>query len=153
MAALDETTHQTMKCQRCSYDPDAVVERSWTFRIDKEVKSMNRAASNKGSRWSMAQYSKERKEWTSWMMLAKMNHRIPETLRKRRLLLTRVYGYRQRPYDLGNLIGGLKPALDAMVNVGILKNDTPEYLEDHYNQIKDDAKPGLLVLLEDIAWE
>lgn len=39
-------------------------------------------------------------------------------------------------YDPDNLVGSLKPVLDALRNVGYIFNDTPMWMEFHVEQIK-----------------
>jgi len=38
--------------------------------------------------------------------------------------------------DFGNLVGGCKPLLDAMKNVGLIYDDSIAYIQDTYTQLK-----------------
>ena len=69
---------------------------------------------------------------------------------KRRVTITR---YSSGTLDQGNLVGGCKPLIDAMVRLGLLVDDTPELLEDHYAQVKIPRKemPRTAVEIEDAA--
>ena len=42
----------------------------------------------------------------------------------------------QHPYDKDNLYGGLKPVLDALVNVGYLHSDSQKWLELEAQQVE-----------------
>lgn len=39
-----------------------------------------------------------------------------------------------RDMDYGNLVGGCKPVLDALVKVGVLYDDAPKWVREHYDQ-------------------
>jgi hypothetical protein len=52
---------------------------------------------------------------------------------KRKVTITR---HSAGTLDKGNLIGGCKPLLDALVRLGLLVDDSPEWLDDHYRQVK-----------------
>lgn len=55
--------------------------------------------------------------------------RIPPE--KRRIAITR---HGTKLLDYGNLVGGCKPLLDALVAEGVLYDDSPAWVEDHYQQ-------------------
>ncbi len=70
----------------------------------------------------------------------------------RRAWLTRHFGKRKRPYDLGNLIGAGKALIDGMVTLGFLIDDSPEYFLGSYHQEKAvDGKDYLTVRLEEVS--
>lgn len=54
--------------------------------------------------------------------------------------------------DNGNFIGGCKELIDELVKFGLLVDDKPKYLEDHYLQvlIRRPQKPFTVITLEDI---
>ena len=61
--------------------------------------------------------------------------------KKRMICFTRPYGGRVKQMDQDNFIGGCKPVLDALVKLGWIKDDSPQFVECIYNQIKfPDAK-------------
>jgi hypothetical protein len=63
----------------------------------------------------------------------------------------RYYGKRKRPFDRGNLAGGMKPLLDELVSAGWLVDDSPKFCQDHYAQEKSPSGSDyILVTLEDI---
>jgi hypothetical protein len=47
-----------------------------------------------------------------------------------------ITSYRSRLLDKGNLVGGCKPIPDALKALGWIKDDSPEWVDIHYDQIK-----------------
>lgn len=62
-------------------------------------------------------------------------------------MFTRTIPTGRATYDLANMIGGLKPVVDAMQDVGLLKNDSPAWFEGHYRQVVDKERPPQLTML------
>jgi hypothetical protein len=62
---------------------------------------------------------------------------------KKFITFTRIMGKRERLYDDDNLIGGLKPVRDALVDVGIIDNDNAASAEFIYRQVRGSAGPIL----------
>lgn len=137
-------------CRKCGHDPDAAVHDRWEFVVDREANSLNRSASNNGSRWAQAEYRRRREHWAWSFRAARINARIPSAATRRRVTLTRLYSKRQRDYDLDNLAGGLKVAVDAMVLEGLIIGDAPHQVEIHYAQERS-AVGGVRVLIEELA--
>lgn len=139
-------------CERCGHDPSARVVASWSFFVDKEVESLNAHRVNAGAKWQQAAYRRERNNWSSWMMLCKSNERVPTATAKRRVRLVRQYTGRQRAFDRDNLIGGMKPCVDAMVRAGILAGDAEQWAEIDYAQRKGgpNERSGLWVIVEEL---
>ena len=136
-------------CAKCGHDPEAQVSASWTFDIDREVHSLNgRSVNVKG--WRGGVYKRDRDAWQWALKVARINQRIPIATAKRRVTLTRHYSGKQREFDRGNLIGGCKMILDAMVRESLIVDDKAEYLEDHYGQERSDHS-GMSILLEELA--
>mgnify|MGYP001612439401 CR=1 FL=1 len=140
-------------CVKCGHDPDAAVRASWSFTIEREVKSLNDHNVNvKG--WRGAVYKKDRGAWVQWFQLMRVNHRIPLATGKRVVTLTRIMGSGQREFDRDNLHGGLKSALDAMVYTCLITGDSIAHATILYDQQRRSGpgvKPGLHVLLEELA--
>lgn len=135
-------------CIKCGFDPDATVLASWTFVLEHEVVSLNARVVNVGTaRW---RYAKERDAWSWLVRAAKLQHGITPAAGRRRLTLTRIYARGQRALDRDNLIGGMKPLVDAIAREGMLRDDTQAWAELHHDQ-----EPGtervVRVLLEDLA--
>lgn len=55
---------------------------------------------------------------------------------KREKKLIKIISYRKRLLDYGNLVGGAKPIPDALVALGWLWDDSPEWSEVVYEQVK-----------------
>lgn len=136
-------------CAYCGADPDEPRGDAWTWLIEKEASSLNARVFNAGARrW---EYARERDEWVEWFKLAIANHKVLRATCRRRLIITRLYGSRQRPFDYANFVGGCKPLVDAMVLTGLLLNDALGALEDHYRQERHERELGVRIYLEDLS--
>jgi hypothetical protein len=136
-------------CAFCGGDPEAAVAGRWEFFIERSASSLNDRLANVGAkRWA---YARERGEWLQWAQLARINGRIAKAKGKRRVVMTRFFGGRQRPFDYINLVGGAKSLVDALVLAELLVDDTPAQLEDHYRQLWHEAKSGVHIVIEEIA--
>ncbi len=76
---------------------------------------------------------------------------MPVAKRLRRVTLTRYYTGRSQRRDRGNLIGGMKPILDALVRQGFLVDDSEQWCEDHYAQVRHEMLAGVAVMLEELV--
>jgi Holliday junction resolvase RusA-like endonuclease len=47
-----------------------------------------------------------------------------------------VVSYRTRLLDRGNLVGGAKPVLDALKHFGLIRDDSPKWIEDIVRQVQ-----------------
>jgi hypothetical protein len=131
----------------CEFDPVAVVCDSWTFITDSYCPTQN---SLKGNTKGGHDYRKWRRHWEN--VFGDQFRAMPRSILRRRVTVTRHYGLRKRAYDRGNFIGGCKPLLDTMVNMGALFNDNAVFLEDHYLQLKSpDGIDRVTVLIEELA--
>lgn len=61
-------------------------------------------------------------------------HKIPRATGKRRIVWTRILGHGEQLFDRNNLIGGLKPVIDAAIAAGLLVDDSEEFYDDDYRQ-------------------
>lgn len=134
-------------CALCGGDPDAEVLRSWSFTVPIEPTSQNRIGHNAG--WARHDYRRLRQTWEKAMMVANF---VPRASGPRRVILTRLMGYRKRAYDHANLVGGCKPVVDAMVRAGLLVDDSPRHLHAYYRQERDPNGAGaLMIRIEEVA--
>ncbi len=133
-------------CPFCGGDPTIEVSHHWSIESHLEIHSANDRIVNAGPK--QGDYAKERKAWVQQFMAARMNLKIPKATAKRRVTLIRRYTGKQRAFDYGNLVAGFKPVLDAMVTQTLLKNDNPDLLEDHYQQLRWTAS-GTIILIEE----
>lgn len=147
-------------CTKCNHDPDAVIGASWTFFIERDPPSLNSRLSNHRGGWA---YREDRDAWDTEFMAIARGWSAPFTAPlpartevlfggtgKRRVTLTRHYHGRQQRRDRDNLAGGMKACVDAMVKSGLLVDDSEEFAEVHYAQIR--SRPtGLHVLIEELS--
>jgi hypothetical protein len=85
---------------------------------------------------------------SSWATAMK----IPFAEARRRVTITRCYSGQQKLRDHGNLVGGLKAAVDAMVRVKLLKDDSPAWAEVYYHQLRVDKDGrGTIITIEEFA--
>lgn len=139
-------------CQACGFQESAADPfRSWSFFIAWMPSSLNARKINQGvGRWN---YKTERDLWILEMRVQRLKLKIPKATGKRRLIATRVYKPEHHARDYVNLVGGMKACVDAMVFEGLIVDDTPKMLEDHYKQrVLSDLfpGPGLVVQLADV---
>ncbi len=59
---------------------------------------------------------------------------VPTATGWRRAHILRLYGKRCRPFDYANLVGGGKPMIDSMVDLGYLLDDSPKLFLGSYHQ-------------------
>lgn len=123
------------------------------FCIYREVMSLNKVNSfrwaSQNSKSSRGRYLYGRHVYGQREKWAEEMYEPPDGWDKntRKLVtFTRVMSYRQRPFDDDNLIGGLKPVRDALVDIGYLRNDDSSAAEFVYKQEKDeDGDPRLRI--------
>lgn len=131
----------------CSYDADADVADQWLFVADSYCPTQN---SLKGNTKAGYDYRKWRRHWED--TFGDFFRAMPRSILLRRVTITRHYGKGRRAYDRGNFIGGCKPLIDTLVNMGALYNDNAVFLEDHYIQEKSaDGVDRVSVLIEELA--
>lgn len=88
---------------------------TWTLHINRPVPSANDRHVNGRDRVSRAMYRKLRDAWARDLTALAKQAGVTPPWSKRRIVLTRIMGPRQREYDHGNLVGGAKPIIDAML--------------------------------------
>ena len=121
--------------------------KSWTFTIPVEAPSQNVVAANHGP--GRFRYAKIRNELVAWINAAKRSSRISAAKGRRRVIVLRQYGSRGKVRDRGNLIGGCKPLIDALTIAGLIVDDSPEWIEDHYAQERA-AVAATVITIEDL---
>lgn len=109
------------------------------LRLDKSILSRN--AIDK-LHWSTR--AKHRKEWEE-AIWAECNGRPPKTTRKIQLIITSI---RSRLLDKDNLWGGCKQLIDSMVRLGIIKDDSENWLDLEIRQIKVQSRNAGQTVLE-----
>lgn len=134
-------------CLRCGFTPH-VTAASWSFFLELEPPTQNRVASNKGGgRWT---YKKLRDDYRWLVRAAKAREGVPDATGRRAVTLTRVYSGRQREFDYGNLVGGLKMVTDSLVRERLLVDDSPKWSEQVYLQRRGPVS-GVEVRIEELT--
>jgi hypothetical protein len=116
--------------------------------IPRKVQSLNRIGSHGSARFA---YAKIKSDWLRDVRTAMVISRIPAAERFRRVVIERRYSGRERRMDFGNFAGGgCKPILDAMVKVGLLRDDSERWSAQFYRQAHDCRWSGVRITIEEI---
>lgn len=138
------------RCPFCGGDPDTPIHGRWEVVLPLEPPSQNELTVKgaKGAWAGRRKYTRFRDDY-GWL-LKSWAQGIPAPAGRRRVIITRYYSGRGQRYDKGNLIGGCKPLLDAMVLARLLLDDREEDVEDHYGQ-EPSSEPGVHIVLEELG--
>lgn len=142
----DESRASAAPCAFCG-DGGVAEGARWTFSVWRPIVGLNARRTNQGA--TRFAYADERRAWGWEIEVAKRNQQIPSATGKRRIEITRYLAAppaakratgRGSPQllDYGNLVGGCKPLLDALVLAKLLLDDSPRNLIDHYRQVISD---------------
>lgn len=135
-----------MNCSSCGHKLKPAGQ-SWSFAIPVEPPSQNVISSNRGAgRWK---YKAIRDEFEQWLDAKARKVGISKATGRRRVHILRQYGSRGKVRDRGNLIGGCKPLLDAMISAGMIVDDAPQWIEDHYEQERA-SQGGVVITVEEL---
>lgn len=115
------------------------------FRIYRKALSQNRARPNHGA--MRFGYKTERRRWIASLSQLVQVGFVAAAEGPRVVRITREYGKGKREYDYGNLVGGLKSAIDAMQKVikgggktlqasGMIVDDAPKWFTPIFEQRK-----------------
>lgn len=137
-------------CGYCLTDTSIAIAQRWTFTVPLEPPSQNLIASNKGYYLHRRHYARYRDDYVLLLRNAKQRNGIPDATGLRRVIITRLYAARGKPRDLGNIVGGCKPLLDAMHMANFLVDDGPEHVQDFYRQRRA-PEAGVEIVLEELA--
>lgn len=76
------------------------------------------------------------KDDLAWEVFAELREQNPnyEVITKPRKMRLNIVSYRKSFLDKDNFIGGLKPLIDAIKELKLIYDDSPEFLEDKYEQ-------------------
>lgn len=130
----------------------------WTLHIPKALHSANDRVINRSSRNAAARqafaamgrrYRAERDTWVLLIRNAMQMAKVPPARMRRMVRITRLFAGREREWDYGNLVGGAKPAIDAMVIAGLLVDDSPKWSDQAYHQERG-AESGVRLVVTDI---
>lgn len=65
--------------------------------------------------------------------------------------ITVFWGKAQRMFDDDNLAAGLKPLIDGMRDIHLIRNDSPRWFRLEANQERDPGRPRMEIELEELA--
>jgi len=89
---------------------------------------------NQTERWHWAQKARLRDEVQLMTRVAMRKAGLPPGYRETRRMVLRVVRHGPKPLDFGNLVGGFKWCLDALVREGALRDDSTQWVSEHYSQ-------------------
>ena len=104
------------------------------FDVPRKLKSQNELKGN--SRAGNGPYVTERSWWHKQFATAVMAGLVTIAKGPKYVRITRYSDARGKVLDVGNMVGGCKALVDAMVNVGILVDDSPEFCSIYYRQMR-----------------
>lgn len=140
-----------MLCFYCNWDSDAKVIWSADLVLPLAWPSQNELGANTRSGAGF-KYRKIRAKFEG--CLRKFMKQVPKATGFRRAHLVRAWGPRCRAFDYGNLVGGGKPLIDAMVSLHYLLDDRPSLFQASYHQQSSGTDTNLIFIrLEEIANE
>jgi Holliday junction resolvase RusA-like endonuclease len=101
--------------------------------------------------WAVKKRLRSQLQWELTAALADVGRKLPPLLYgkaapKRRVTIT---AYRPRRLDQDNATGGCKVLLDAMRDIGLIRNDSPKWLELVVNQAIEKRDCRTEILIED----
>lgn len=120
---------------------------SWTLRIETATPSQN----TRDHQHPMVRH-KEKGAWWWWIRGARGFLDIPRATTRRRLTIER--HARTVPQDEANVHGGCKGIVDDLVQLGLLVNDSPQWIEHtppRHIRLNKGEKPHTILILEDVA--
>ncbi len=104
------------------------------FEVARKLASQNKLKGNtKAGRYA---YQQERAWWHKQFSMAVMAKWVTKASKYRIVRVTRIIGKGGKFFDMGNLVGGCKAMLDAMVNTGVLVDDSPTHCFISYKQVR-----------------
>lgn len=89
---------------------------------------------NQTDRWHWARKARLRDQVQMLVRVAMRRHGIPPGYKEARPMRLHVVRCGKRQLDFGNLVGGFKVCLDALVREGALHDDSAVWVHDHYSQ-------------------
>ena len=112
-------------CDSCGFDPLRTITYDVTILVPMVWKSRNHIGNPTGKRaWMYHAYKREFKEKGGVHFMG-----VKEAKGKRRVEFVRLMGKWAKPIDPDNLDSGRKPLTDVLVDVGLLIDDSPKYVE------------------------
>jgi len=132
-------------CPACGYDPSHCIKTTSTLILKRGAQSLNELSTNTrhNNRYRNARRAWERLLTPYSCLEAPTNHC--------RVYFTRYWKRGKYGYDYGNLVGGFKPLLDALVRAGLLVDDSPKHITEYYDQRRSpDGTDYVQVVIEEL---
>lgn len=133
-------------CGACGQDLPEPGE-SWGFVLPLEPPSQNIVAQNKGA--GRGKYKRIRDSYEILLSNQRVLQKIARAKGRRRVLITRLYSGHGQERDMGNIVGGCKPLLDAMTRARLIVDDKPRFIEAHYFQERA-KESGVAIRIEEM---
>jgi len=73
-----------------------------------------------------------------------------ERMKRPKKRTVKIYSFRKRECDRDNLIGGMKPFIDAIRELGLIWDDSPKYIDLNIFQLEDKYDPRTEVFIEEM---
>ena len=121
-----------MTCPTCGQHMPDLAPPSWSVTLPRRLRSLNEHSPNANTQ--RQQYRREREAWQFAVTMAMRLKSIPRAQERRRIVITRIIGSRERAYDYDNLVGGAKALVDAMTRAGLVVDDAARWLDAEYCQ-------------------
>jgi Holliday junction resolvase RusA-like endonuclease len=114
--------------------------------IKKKIESLN-----KWQRWHWAKRSKAKRQWMEEIIVAlgatrgiHFKRAVPKRMK---VVIT---SYRKRLLDEDNLYGGAKPLLDALCDMFLIVDDSPEWIDLKVNQKQQSVGEHTSIKIEEV---
>lgn len=120
--------------QDADVDQEAEAPVTWRFFVPLRLPSLNDHVQNAGKNsW---RYRKQRAQWCTAVRTAARDAGVAPATGRRSLVVRRTFKSREQTRDYINLVGGCKVVVDALVLEGLLVDDSPDLLDDRYEQVR-----------------
>lgn len=136
-------------CTACGFSPTVAVKEICDLWLPVDAISQNTLKGNGKGSGGYA-YRNYRNKCLHQLENALKETYVPVATKKRRVKFTRWYRPGQRPYDNDNLVAGFKPLRDCLRLTGIIKDDSPKWLETQYHQEMEEHG-GVSVFVEEFV--
>jgi hypothetical protein len=153
------------RCPLCGGGPAPAGAARWVIHVDEQPPTQNdfragtwppKTAGAKELRRILyaraAAYSNLIERWRALLLVELKRVRAWSATGRRRVTFTRLLGPRTQYFDQFNLVGGLKPVVDALVHLQALVDDSPARFEGyvHQRRCEPGERPGLRVELVEL---
>jgi Holliday junction resolvase RusA-like endonuclease len=136
-------------CPRCGYSATPAIK-AWTLTIAMDTPTQNhKRGENAGA--MRFRYKRVRDMLQMLVRAERLRGRVPKAKRLRRVRITRYYGGHAQRRDRINFAGGCKALLDSLVLEELLVDDSEDWVDDYYEQVRIDGKTRVEVLIEELA--